>query len=89
MPDLFIWIAVFVVTLITLIISADFFIKSSERIGLAAGIPPFIVGVTLKIYGAVKNMGAVKIGWKPFIVVDPIGQILIIGTDKTSGPRII
>ncbi|MEZ4850425.1 MAG: calcium/sodium antiporter [Bacteroidia bacterium] len=51
MPDLLIWIAVFVVTLITLIISADFFIKASERIGLAAGIPPFIVGVTLIAIG--------------------------------------
>ena len=51
MPDLLLWIAIFVVTLIILIISADFFIKSSERIGIALGIPAFIVGVTLIAIG--------------------------------------
>lgn len=45
------WSIVFFGTLVTLVISADFFIKSSERIGLALGIPPFIVGVTLIAIG--------------------------------------
>ncbi|MEO1448728.1 MAG: calcium/sodium antiporter [Bacteroidota bacterium] len=51
MPDLFIWSSIFILTLVTLIVSADFFIKSAERIGLALGIPPFIVGVTLIAMG--------------------------------------
>ncbi|MEM7655207.1 MAG: calcium/sodium antiporter [Bacteroidota bacterium] len=45
------WLFIFIITLATLIIAADFFIKSSERIGLALGIPPFIVGVTLIAVG--------------------------------------
>ncbi|MCI4666731.1 MAG: calcium/sodium antiporter [Bacteroidia bacterium] len=45
------WSIIFFVTLVTLVISADFFIKSSERIGLALGIPPFVVGVTLIAIG--------------------------------------
>ena len=51
MPDILFWSLIFLITLGTLIFSADFFIKSSERIGLAIGIPPFIVGVTLIAMG--------------------------------------
>jgi len=51
MAELPFWSIIFFLTLITLVISADFFIKASERIGLALGIPPFIVGVTLIAIG--------------------------------------
>jgi len=51
MPDILFWSLIFLFSLVMLILSADFFIKSSERIGLAAGIPPFIVGVTLIAMG--------------------------------------
>jgi len=51
MPDILFWSLIFLLTLVMLIFSADFFIKSSERIGLAVGIPPFIVGVTLIAMG--------------------------------------
>lgn len=51
MPESIIWGGVFLFSLTTLIISADFFIKSSERVGLALGIPQFIIGVTLVALG--------------------------------------
>ena len=51
MIDLFIWIGVFIISLSTLIISADFFIRACERIGLALGIPDFIIGVTIIAMG--------------------------------------
>ncbi len=51
MIDLLIWIGVFVISLSTLIISADFFIRACERIGLALGIPDFIIGVTIIAMG--------------------------------------
>jgi cation:H+ antiporter len=51
MPDLLLWSIVFVVSLAALIISADFFIKASERIGLALGVPPFVIGITLVAVG--------------------------------------
>lgn len=47
----FIWILVFIGTLTALVISADFFIKAAERVGLALGIEPFIIGVTLVALG--------------------------------------
>jgi cation:H+ antiporter len=51
MPDLLLWSIVFVVSLAALIVSADFFIKAAERIGLALGIPPFVIGITLIAMG--------------------------------------
>lgn len=51
MSESIIWGGVFIFSLTTLIISADFFIKASERIGIALGIPPFIIGVTLIALG--------------------------------------
>ena len=45
------WILVFVISLATLILSANFFIKAAERLGIALGIPPFIVGVTVLALG--------------------------------------
>ncbi len=45
------WILIFVVSLATLILSANFFIKAAERLGIAFGIPPFIVGVTVLALG--------------------------------------
>jgi len=49
--DLLLWSVVFVVSLAALIVSADFFIKASERIGLALGISPFVIGITLVALG--------------------------------------
>jgi len=51
MPESIIWGIVFLFSLVILVVSADFFIKSSERVGLALGIPQFIIGVTLVALG--------------------------------------
>ncbi len=51
MPPLLLWSIVFIVSLAALIFSADFFIKAAERIGLALGIPPFVIGITLVAMG--------------------------------------
>ncbi|MEM6765797.1 MAG: calcium/sodium antiporter [Bacteroidota bacterium] len=51
MFELFLWGVVFLFSLTTLIIAADFFIKASENMGVYLGIPPFIVGVTLVAIG--------------------------------------
>jgi cation:H+ antiporter len=51
MSDLLFWSMVFVVSLAALIVSADFFIKASERIGMALGVPPFVIGITLVALG--------------------------------------
>lgn len=45
------WILIFVVSLTALILSANYFIKAAERMGVALGIPPFIIGVTVLALG--------------------------------------
>lgn len=49
--DLFIWIAVFIIALVVLVKGADWFVESSEVFGLAIGLSPFIVGVTIVAIG--------------------------------------
>ncbi|MFC1632827.1 calcium/sodium antiporter [Patescibacteria group bacterium] len=48
---LFLSIIIFIVSLVVLIKAADYFTASSERIGLALGIPQFIIGVTILAIG--------------------------------------
>ncbi|HEB12560.1 MAG TPA: calcium/sodium antiporter [Actinobacteria bacterium] len=48
---LIIWVAIFIVSLSTLIKAAGYFTDAAEKIGLALGIPPFIVGVTIVAAG--------------------------------------
>ena len=44
-------VLVFVVSLVTLVKASDFFTDAAEKIGLAMGFPPFIVGVTIVSIG--------------------------------------
>ncbi len=49
--EILIWSGIFVLALAALIISADRFTTSSEKIGLFFKIPPFIIGVTILALG--------------------------------------
>jgi cation:H+ antiporter len=51
MLDLLVWTAVFVVSLLILIKSSDYFTDSAEKIGTYFGMPAFIVGVTIVAFG--------------------------------------
>lgn len=44
---LILWIGVFAVSLAAMVKGADWLISSAEKIGLALGLSPFIVGVTI------------------------------------------
>ena len=46
-----VWILIFILSLALLVKSADWLIESSEKIGLAFKIPPFIIGVTIVAIG--------------------------------------
>lgn len=48
---LFIWILVFIVSLIILVKSSDWLLDSAKKIGLAIGLSPFVVGVTIVAVG--------------------------------------
>lgn len=41
------WIIIFVLAVLALVKSADFFTEAAEEVGIAVRIPPFIVGVTI------------------------------------------
>ena len=45
------WIAIFVVSVVVLVKAADFFTGAAEKIGLALGIAPFVVGVVIVGFG--------------------------------------
>ena len=51
MLDLIIWAAIFAVSLAVLIKSSDYFVESAEKLGVALGMPAFIVGVTIVAIG--------------------------------------
>lgn len=51
MPPLTVWIIVFVVSLYVLIRASAYFTDAAESIGLAFGVPDFIVGVTIVAIG--------------------------------------
>lgn len=49
--ELFIWIGVFIIALIALIKGADWVLESAQKIGLALGMAPFLVGVVIVGFG--------------------------------------
>ncbi|HEX9664274.1 MAG TPA: sodium:calcium antiporter, partial [Patescibacteria group bacterium] len=49
--SLLLWILIFIVALAVLILAADFFTKHSEKVGMALGVPSFIIGVTIVSIG--------------------------------------
>ncbi len=51
MEQILINLGFFAVSLFILLKASDFFVEAAERIGLAAGIPPFIIGVTIVALG--------------------------------------
>jgi cation:H+ antiporter len=51
MLEIGVWIFVFLVSLVILIKASDYFTESAEKIGVAVGIPTFIVGVTIVALG--------------------------------------
>lgn len=48
---LILWILIFILSLALLVKSADWFVESSEKIGLALKVSPFIIGVTIVAIG--------------------------------------
>ena len=98
MPEIVIWIGVFVLSLTTLIVAADVFIKVSERIGLALGIPAFVIGVTLVALGTslpelVTSIIAVVEGASTIVMGNVVGSniantCLILGLVGVVGRKI-
>lgn len=93
------WIFVFIVSLAVLVKGADWLISSSEKIGLAAGLSPFIVGVTIVGIGTsfpelISSLAAVFKGVTEVVAANVIGSnianiLLIIGISAVIGRVLI
>ncbi len=93
------WIIVFFVSLIILVKGADWLIISAEKIGLAIGLSPFIVGVTIVGIGTsfpelVSSLVAAFKGVTDVVAANAIGSnianiLLIVGIAAVIGRRLI
>jgi len=93
------WIIVFVVALIALVKGADWLLESSEKIGLALGMSPFIVGVVIVGAGTscpelISSLAAVFKGATEIVVANAIGSnianiLLIVGVSAIIGKRLV
>jgi cation:H+ antiporter len=95
----FIWILVFIASLALTVKSADWLLEKSEKIGLALGISPFIVGVTIVAAGTsfpelISGFMAVWQGATEIVVANAIGSnianiLLVIGVSAVVARKIV
>jgi cation:H+ antiporter len=93
------WIIVFIVSLAVLVKGADWLIASAEKIGLAIGLSPFIVGVTIVGVGTsfpelISSFAAAFKGVPDVVAANAIGSnianiLLIVGVSAVIGRRLV
>lgn len=77
--DLLLWPGIFIVSLAFLVKASDWFVNGAETIGIALGIPPFIVGVTIVAVGTslpelASSISAVFAGSTDIVAGNAIGS---------------
>jgi len=92
------WITVFIVSLFVLVKGADWLLASSEKIGLRAGLSPFVVGVTIVAFGTslpelISGFVAVMDGVSEIVVANAVGSnianiLLVVGISAIVGKRL-
>jgi cation:H+ antiporter len=70
---------IFVVALAVLLIASDWFVDSSEKIGLSLGISPFIIGVTIVAFGTslpelATSIISVNEGMSEIVIANVVGS---------------
>ena len=93
------WIVIFIVSLVLLVKSADWLVESSEKIGLALKLSPFIIGVLLVAIGTsfpeiVVTLIATLKGNTEFVVDTAVGSniatiLLIVGISAVAARKLI
>ncbi len=96
---LFVWIFIFILSLVLLVKSADWLIEGAEKIGLALKVSPFIIGVSIVAIGTslpelASSIAAVIKGQTEFVVANIIGSnianiLLIIGVSSLFAKKLI
>ena len=79
MLDVILWLVVFAVSLAVLLKGADWLLASAERIGLAIGLSPFVVGVIIVAVGTsfpelVSSFAALSRGLPEIVAANAIGS---------------
>ncbi len=98
MPEVFIQSAIFIASLFVLIKASGYFTDAAERIGLAFGMPAFIVGVTIVALGTslpelVSSVIAVVEGASEIVVGNVVGSnianiFLVLGIAAIIGKKL-
>ncbi|MCR4280026.1 MAG: calcium/sodium antiporter [Candidatus Komeilibacteria bacterium] len=93
------WVLVFIISLIVLVKGADWLLGSAEKIGLAAGLSPFIIGVTIVGIGTsfpemISSLLATFRGAGELVAANAVGSnianiLLIIGISAIVGRKLI
>ena len=86
---MFIWLLVFIASMFGLVKGADWLLEGAEKIGLALGLSPFVVGVVLIGFGTslpelVSSLAAVGKGVTEVVVANAVGSnianiLLVVG----------
>lgn len=92
------WILIFIVSIALLVKSSDWLLESSERIGLAFGLSPFVVGILIVGLGTsfpeiIASIASVIKGVTTLVVANAVGSnitniLLIIGVSAIVGKRL-
>jgi len=93
------WILIFILSLALLVKSADWFVESAEKIGLALKISPFIIGVTIVAIGTsfpelASSVVATLKGVTEIVTANALGSnvaniLLIVGVSAVAARRLI
>ncbi len=96
--ELIFWIIIFIVSLVAMVKGADWMLASAEKIGLAAGLSPFIVGVVIVGLGTsfpeiISSFAAVLQGAPEIVAANVIGSnianiLLVVGLSAVVGGRL-
>ncbi|MDD3072360.1 MAG: calcium/sodium antiporter [Candidatus Pacebacteria bacterium] len=95
----FIWTAIFFLSVFVLVKGADFLISSAEKIGLSMGFSPFIIGVTIVGLGTsfpelITSFVAAFKGAQEIIVANAVGSnivniLLVVGLSAIVGRKLV
>lgn len=93
------WIVVFLLALLALLKGADWLLDSAEKIGLASGLSPFVIGVVITGVGTsapelISAIAAVWQGVSEVVVANAVGSnianiLLIVGFSAVLGRRLV
>ncbi|MEE9439109.1 MAG: calcium/sodium antiporter [Saprospiraceae bacterium] len=94
----FLYIAIFIVSIAVLLYASDHFVDAAERIGLAMGIPSFIIGVTIVAFGTslpelATSIASIYSGASEVVVGNAVGSnitniLLVLGITAVVGKGI-